>query len=79
VAHRQLRSLPGDSIIPHIRYGLEFTNLIKKSKYTGEMLRKIRAEKGVGRPPKCIECDKNIADYPSRLCPGCEAYKEHQQ
>jgi hypothetical protein len=27
---------------------------------------------------KCEECGKNYADHPSRLCPGCEAYQEHQ-
>jgi ribosomal protein L32 len=27
---------------------------------------------------KCEECGKNYADPPSRLCPGCEAYREHQ-
>jgi hypothetical protein len=28
---------------------------------------------------KCIACAKNLADPPSSLCPGCEAYREHQQ
>lgn len=27
----------------------------------------------------CEECGKNPADLPSRICPGCEAYREHQQ
>lgn len=31
------------------------------------------------RPRKCEECGKYWADWPSRLCPGCEAYREHQQ
>lgn len=26
---------------------------------------------------KCIECGTNLADPPSLLCPGCEAYREH--
>ena len=26
----------------------------------------------------CDSCLENLADYPSNLCPGCEAYKEHQ-
>lgn len=26
---------------------------------------------------RCIDCSKNWADYPSKLCPGCEAYREH--
>jgi hypothetical protein len=25
----------------------------------------------------CEDCSKNLADYPSRICPGCEAYREH--
>ena len=28
---------------------------------------------------KCSGCDSNYADYPSKLCPGCQAYKDHQQ
>lgn len=28
---------------------------------------------------KCEECLMNYADRPSRLCPGCQAYREHQQ
>jgi hypothetical protein len=31
------------------------------------------------RPKLCDDCGKNLADYPSRLCPGCEAYLEHQR
>ena len=27
----------------------------------------------------CEECGKNPADLPSRICPGCQAYREHQQ
>lgn len=26
----------------------------------------------------CDGCGKNYADYPSKLCPGCEAFKQHQ-
>lgn len=29
-------------------------------------------------PELCEECDKYIADHPSKLCAGCNAYKEHQ-
>ncbi len=29
--------------------------------------------------PMCEECGVNRADPPSRLCPGCQAYREHQQ
>lgn len=28
---------------------------------------------------KCDDCGKNWADPPSRLCPGCQAYQEHQR
>jgi hypothetical protein len=24
----------------------------------------------------CIDCGKELADFPSKLCPGCEAYRE---
>lgn len=27
----------------------------------------------------CESCQQNYADPPSKLCPGCQAYKEHQQ
>ncbi len=29
------------------------------------------------RPKLCDECGKNWADRPGKLCPGCEAYREH--
>ena len=28
--------------------------------------------------PDCTECGKNPKDYPSNLCVGCDAYKDHQ-
>jgi hypothetical protein len=30
------------------------------------------------KPKKCADCGKDWADPPSSLCPGCEAYREHQ-
>jgi hypothetical protein len=30
------------------------------------------------RRKRCVECGVNWSDPPSRLCPGCEAYREHQ-
>lgn len=30
------------------------------------------------RPPICEGCFANRSDPPSKLCPGCQAYKEHQ-
>lgn len=30
-------------------------------------------------PPMCEECDKFRSDPPSKLCPGCQAYWEHQR
>lgn len=29
-------------------------------------------------PPLCIDCGKDYSDPPSKRCPGCEAYMEHQ-
>lgn len=26
---------------------------------------------------KCEDCGVNIADYPSKICVGCSAYREH--
>lgn len=30
------------------------------------------------RPKLCDECGIYRADPPSKLCPGCQAYREHQ-
>lgn len=27
---------------------------------------------------RCVICEQNPADYPKKICVGCEAYKEHQ-
>ena len=29
------------------------------------------------QPPICEDCGKYPSDPPSKLCPGCEAYKDH--
>jgi len=29
-------------------------------------------------PPVCDGCGKGYADQPSKLCPGCQAYRDHQ-
>lgn len=29
-------------------------------------------------PPYCINCNINRSDPPSKLCLGCQAYREHQ-
>lgn len=31
------------------------------------------------QPPMCESCGVNRSDPPSKLCPGCQAYQEHQQ
>ena len=31
------------------------------------------------RRRRCDECGKEWADWPARLCSGCEAYREHTQ
>jgi len=31
------------------------------------------------RPPVCEGCGKNRSDPPSKLCPGCQAYRDHQR
>ena len=33
----------------------------------------------LGWPTLCDGCGVHLSDPPSRLCPGCEAYREHQQ
>jgi len=32
----------------------------------------------LSRSPLCEDCGKNRSDPPSKLCPGCQAYCEHQ-
>jgi rubrerythrin len=44
-----------------------------------ERLDMIRAEMQRRRAPKCEDCGINPADPPSKLCPGCEAFREHQR
>jgi hypothetical protein len=34
--------------------------------------------RGKQRRKRCVECGVNWSDPPSRLCPGCEAYRDHQ-
>jgi hypothetical protein len=36
-------------------------------------------ERAPRRARRCVECGINWADPPSALCPGCQAYCEHQQ
>ncbi len=33
----------------------------------------------LSEPVMCDSCGKHPADLPSCLCPGCEAYQQHQQ
>jgi hypothetical protein len=35
-------------------------------------------ERLIRRGRRCADCGLHYADPPSRLCPGCEAYREHQ-
>jgi hypothetical protein len=41
--------------------------------------RAIKAAKAtrVRKPRLCEECGKNPADTPSKICVGCQAYREH--
>lgn len=50
--------------------------LVKHALYPGHG--RVTCEMAKNAPVYCEECLDNIADPPSRLCPGCEAYKEHQ-
>ena len=33
----------------------------------------------VAGPALCEECETYPADWPSKRCPGCEAYREHTE
>jgi hypothetical protein len=50
---------------------------------SGERLKPLKPEKArterVRRPPVCEECGIYRADPPSKICVGCEAYREHQR
>ncbi len=40
--------------------------------------RAVKAAKATRKKPKpCDECGIYLADPPSQLCPGCQAYREH--
>ena len=43
----------------------------------GEAQIKLEREFRDSLPKLCEDCGKNWADWPSKLCPGCEAYREH--
>lgn len=58
------------------------TNKELIEKYVDYVWRKATGWKyadGRKMPPICEDCGKYYSDPPSRLCPGCEAYQEHQQ
>jgi hypothetical protein len=38
---------------------------------------RVRAEIEAALPPMCADCGVNRSDPPSKLCPGCEAYRDH--
>jgi len=42
-----------------------------------EAWRQVLGFPSIRRPRKCEECGVNPADSPSRLCVGCDAYREH--
>lgn len=45
----------------------------------GDRLALQKELRAFSKPPLCEECARYRADPPSRLCPGCEAYREHQR
>lgn len=44
----------------------------------GKKARRRQRTESVKQPPLCAECGVYRSDPPSRLCPGCQAYREHQ-
>lgn len=50
-----------------------FKSLIEASNRIRELERKPK------KPLICESCGVNRADPPSKLCSGCQAYREHQQ
>lgn len=49
---------------------------IKRGKTTDQVEAMAR-RLGIGKPPKCSDCGIHPADPPSKMCSGCEAYREH--
>ncbi len=45
---------------------------------TGTLPHNATAPQVVG-PRLCEDCYTYPADWPSKLCPGCEAYREHTE
>lgn len=52
-----------------------------RSAVTGvsHMNRAARKAVSLSRAQQCNGCDTGVADGKSGLCPGCQAYREHQQ
>jgi len=50
---------------------------VEAAKATREQPNKPRRDPS--RPPMCEECGVYRSDPPSKLCVGCEAYREHQR
>lgn len=44
----------------------------------GKLARQPMETRVYGKPPMCEGCGVNRSDPPSPLCPGCQAYREHQ-
>lgn len=64
-------------------YGWTFGNALSRARAAASKIEEAMcADIGVGRigrPKKCEGCGVNPADPPSRLCPGCDAYRDHQR
>ena len=56
--------------------GFEFRGLKRRQAIAEQML--IAAMRKLARRRRCRGCWVNWADPPSQLCPGCQAYREHQ-
>lgn len=61
------RRAPWQSLSPKAKEALAFIRANQK----------VARQMDKARP--CAECGTNWADPPSTLCPGCEAYREHQR
>lgn len=59
-----------------LRLAAKLCNEADKSMQGGDLADQILALIP-SRPPVCAECD-NLSDPPSKLCPGCQAYRDHQ-
>jgi hypothetical protein len=68
------------AIVKAFDFAIDDDEIAHTCRHCHERLLAIELYRGEAmRPPICEECGVNRSDPPSKLCPGCQAYQEHQR